>query len=180
EACATAHHWARELQKLGHEVKLIHPKFVAAYRKSSKNDFNDAEAICEAMSRPSMRFVAIKTLAQQDMQTLHRIRRLAIKQRTQVANQLRGLLAEYGIAVPTGLATLRRTATELAAEPGRLTSGMRRAVADNLEQLALLGRQLQALDRDIAQLCQADERCQRAAEVPESGRSPRPRWWLKS
>jgi transposase len=151
-------------------VKLLHPKFVAVYRKSSKNDFNDAEAICEAMSRPSMRFVEVKTLEQQDMQCLHRIRRLAIKQRTQVANQLRGLLAEYGIVVRTGIAALRREAAELAAEPDRLTGGMRRGVTDNLEQLELLGRQLRALDRDIAKLCQADERCRRAAEVPGVGR----------
>jgi transposase len=169
EACATAHHWAREIQKLGHEVKLIHPKFVTPYRQSSKNDFNDAEAIGEAMSRPRMRFVEIKTLEQQDMQTLHRIRRLAIKQRTQVANHLRGLLAEYGIVVHMGIAALRREATELAAEPGRLTGGMRRGVADNLEQLELLDRQLRALDRDIARACQADERCLRAAEVPGVG-----------
>ena len=133
EACAT-----HARSKAGHEVKLIHPKFAAAYRKSSKNDFNDADAIGKAMSRPSMRFVEIKTLEQQDMQTLHRIRRLAIKQRTQVANQLRGLLAEHGIVVRTGIATLRRESTELAAEPGRLTSGMHRGVADNLEQLDLL------------------------------------------
>ena len=169
EACATAHHWAREIQKLGHEVKLIHPKFVTPYRQSSKNDFNDAEAIGEAMSRPRMRFVEIKTLEQQDMQTLHRIRRLAIKQRTQVANHLRGLLAEYGIVVHMGIAALRREATELAAEPGRLTGGMRRGVADNLEQLELLDRQRRALDRDIARACQADERCRRAAEVPGVG-----------
>jgi transposase len=97
EACATAHYWAREIQKLGHEAKLMHPGFVAAYRKNSKNDFNDAEAICEAMSRPTMRFVEVKSVAQQDMQSLHRIRRLIIKQRTQVAHQLRGLLAEYGV-----------------------------------------------------------------------------------
>ena len=103
------------------------------------------------------------------MQCLHRVRRLAIKQRTQVANQLRGLLAEYGIVVRTGIAALRREAAELAAEPGRLTSGMRRAVADNLEQLELLGRHLRALDRDIAKLCQVDERCRRAAEVPGVG-----------
>ncbi len=96
EACATAHHWAREFQQLGHQVKLIHPAFVAAYRKSGKNDFNDAEAIGEAMSRPTMRFVEVKSLAQQDMQSLHRTRQLVIKQRTQVAHQLRGLLAEYG------------------------------------------------------------------------------------
>ena len=169
EACATAHHWAREIQQLGHQVKLIHPTFVIPYRKSSKNDFNDAEAICEAMSRANMRFVEIKTLEQQDLQTLHRIRRLAIKQRTQVANHLRGLLAEYGIAVRQGITPLRREATELAAETGRLTSGMRRAVTDNLEQLELLDRQLRALDRDIASYCRTDERCRRVAEVPGVG-----------
>jgi transposase len=99
EACATAHYWAREFQQLGHQVKLMHPVFVTPYRKSGKNDFNDAEAICEAMSRPTMRFVEVKSLAQQDLQSLHRTRQLMIKQRIQVAHQLRGLLAEYGIAV---------------------------------------------------------------------------------
>jgi len=169
EACATAQHWAREIQKCGHEVKLIHPKFVTPYRKSSKNDFNDAEAICEAMSRPTMRFVAVKTLEQQDMQTLHRLRRLMIKHRTQLANHLRGLLAEYGITVRMSIAALRREAAELAADPERLTGGLRRAVNDNLEQLALLQRQSRELDRDLASACKADERCRRAAEVPGVG-----------
>jgi len=88
EACATAHYWGREIQRLGHRVKLIHPRFVTPYRKSDKNDFNDAEAVAEAMSRPTMRFVELKSLAQQDMQSLHQARRLLIKQRTQSANQL--------------------------------------------------------------------------------------------
>jgi transposase len=169
EACATAHYWARELQQLGHEVKLMHPAFVAAYRKSGKNDFNDAEAICEAMSRANMRFVEIKSLSQQDMQSLHRTRRLVIKQRTQVAHQLRGLLAEYGIAVRRSIVALRREAAELAAEPKRLTGAMRRVVANNLEQLSLLERQLRELDRDIAGACRADGRCRRAAEIAGVG-----------
>lgn len=169
EACATAHHWAREVQKLGHQVKLIHPKFVTPYRKSSKNDFNDAEAIAEAMSRANMRFVEVKSLEQQDMQTLHRIRRLAIKQRTQVANHLRGLLAEYGIALNRGLGRLRREATELTAEPDRLTGALRRALTDNFEQLEVLDRQLRALDRDLAERCRSDERSRRLAEVPGVG-----------
>ena len=117
EACATAHYWAREIQKLGHEVKLIHPAFVMPFRKSGKNDFNDAEALCEASCRPMMRFVEVKSIAQQDIQSLHRARRLLIKQRTQLANQLRGLLAEYGIAVRRSISALRREAAELAAEP---------------------------------------------------------------
>jgi transposase len=169
EACATAHHWAREFQKLEHEVKLIHPAFVTAYRKSGKNDFNDAEAICEAMSRDNMRFVPVKTIAQQDMQSLHRTRRLVIKQRTQVANQLRGLLAEYGIAVRRSIGAIRREATELASEPDRLTGTMRSVVANNLEQLTLLERQVRELDREIERACRADERCRRLAEADGIG-----------
>jgi transposase len=165
EACATAHYWGREMQKLGHEVKLIHPSFAAAYRKSGKNDFNDAEAIGEAMSRPMMRFVELKSIAQQDMQSLHRTRQLVVKQRTQVAHQLRGLLAEYGIAVRRSIPALRREATELAGEPERLTGTMRQVVANNLEQLGLLERQLGELDRALVSACRADERCRRAAEV---------------
>jgi transposase len=165
EACATAHHWAREIRKLGHEVKLIHPVFAAAYRKSGKNDFNDAEAICEAVSRQNMRFVEIKSIAQQDMQSLHRTRRLVVKQRTQVAHQLRGLLAEYGIALPIGITALRREAAQLAGELERLTGAMRQVVANNLEQLSLLERQLREFNRDLTSACRADEGCRRAAEV---------------
>ena len=93
EACGGAHYWARELQKLGHTVKLMAPQFVKPYVKSNKNDANDAEAICEAVARPNMRFVAIKTIAQQDIQAIHRIRSEQVKQRTAKVNQIRGLLA---------------------------------------------------------------------------------------
>jgi transposase len=165
EACATAHYWAREFQQLGHSAKLMHPLYVAPYRKSGKNDFNDAEAICEAMSRPTMRFVEVKSLAQQDLQSLHRSRRLVVKQRTQVAHQLRSLLAEYGIAVRQSIAALRREAVELMSESGRLSNAMRRVVENNLEQLKLLERQLGELDRDIAATCRADERCRRVTAV---------------
>lgn len=165
EACATAHYWAREIQQLGHQVKLINPAFAAPYRKSGKNDFNDAEAVCEAVSRPTMRFVAVKSLSQQDLQSLHRGRRLVMKQRIQVAHQLRGLLAEYGIVVRRGITTLCREAAALVGEPERLTGAMRRVVSNNLEQLALLQRQLRELDLDLGRACRADERCQRLAEV---------------
>jgi transposase len=92
EACGGAHHWARELQKQGHTVKLIAPQFVKPYVKSNKNDANDAEAICEAVGRPSMRFVTIKTVAQQDLQAIHRIRNELVRQRTTKVNQIRGSL----------------------------------------------------------------------------------------
>ena len=94
EACGGAHYWARELQKLGHTVKLMAPQFVKPYVKSNKNDANDAEAICEAVGRPTMRFVSVKTIAQQDLQAIHRIRSELVRQRTAKANQIRGLLAE--------------------------------------------------------------------------------------
>ena len=97
EACAGAHHWARELQSRGYTVRLIPPQFVKPYVKSNKNDANDAEAICEAMSRPNMRFVAVKSVAQQDIQATHRIRAELMTQRTAKANQIRGLVAEYGL-----------------------------------------------------------------------------------
>jgi len=99
EACGSAHYWAREFGKLGHEVKLINPKFVKAYVKSDKSDQNDAEGICEAVTRPSMRFVPVKTPEQQDLLALHRVRAQLVKTRTALANQMRGLLAERGIMV---------------------------------------------------------------------------------
>ena len=99
EACGGAHHWARELQKLGHTVKLIATQFVKPYVKSNKNDANDAEAICAAVGRPTMRFVSVKTIAQQDLQAIHRIRSELVRQRTAKVNQIRGFLAEYGLVV---------------------------------------------------------------------------------
>jgi transposase len=169
EACATAHYWAREIQQLGHEVKLIHPAFVVPFRKSGKNDFNDAEALCEASCRPMMRFVEVKSIVQHDSQSLHRVRRLLIKQRTQLANQLRGLLAEYGIALRRSIPALRREAAELAAEPERLTATMRLVVSNRLEQLRLFEQQRAELDREIALRCGIDERSRRLAQVTGVG-----------
>ena len=103
EACASAHHWGRELQSRGYTVKLIPPQFVKPYVKSNKNDARDAEAICEAMSRPNMRFVTVKTVAQQDIQATHRIREEFKIRRTAKANQIRGLVAEYGLVAPKQL-----------------------------------------------------------------------------
>jgi transposase len=108
ESCGGAHHWARQLEARGYRVKLIAPQFVKPYVKSNKNDANDAEAICEAMSRPSMRFVSIKTVEQQDIQATHRIRSGLIEQRTAKANQIRGLVSEYGLVAPKELLSLRR------------------------------------------------------------------------
>ena len=103
EACGTSHHWARELTGLGHEVRLMPPAYVKPYVKRGKNDAVDAEAICEAVTRPTMRFVAVKSAEQQAALSLHRTRNLLVKQRTQLVNMIRGLLAEFGIDIPEGL-----------------------------------------------------------------------------
>ena len=108
EACSGAHHWARRLQAMGHEVRLMAARFVAPYRQNDKNDGNDAEAVCEAVGRPRMRFVAIKSEEQQALLGLHRARELMVGQRTALVNHLRGLLAEYGVVIGPGRARLRQ------------------------------------------------------------------------
>ncbi len=111
EACAGSHYWAREITKLGHEVRLMAAQFVAPYRKggrSRKNDCNDAEAICEAVGRPNMRFVPVKDVEQQSVLMVHRARTLLIADRTALVNQIRGLLGEFGVVVPQGVAQIRR------------------------------------------------------------------------
>ncbi len=108
EACSSAHHWARQLQANGYDVRLVAPQFVKPFVKSNKNDRNDAEAICEAITRPHMRFVPVKSVEQQDIQALHRVRCTVMSQRNAKANQIRGLVAEYGIVAPQQMLSLRR------------------------------------------------------------------------
>jgi len=113
EACGGANYWCRKFTAMGHETKLISPQFVKPFVKTNKNDRNDSEAICEAASRPSMRYVSPKTVEQEDIQALHRIRSRLIKERTALVNQIRGLLAEYGIIVPKGLSKIRKALPEI-------------------------------------------------------------------
>ena len=108
EACSSAHYWARELTKLGHTVRLMSPQHVKPYIKGNKNDANDAAGICEAVSRPSMKFVGAKTQAQQDILMLHRVRSQKVKSRTALVNQIRGLLAEYGFVLTKRIEPLRK------------------------------------------------------------------------
>ena len=118
EACATGHYWARELGALKHDVRLMAPSYVKPYVKRQKNDAADAEAICEAVGRPTMRFVPVKTAEQQSVMVLHRTRLLLMRQRTRLANAIRGHMAEYGIVVPTGLQQIRKRVGRILAEPG--------------------------------------------------------------
>ena len=116
EACGSAHHWARKLQSFGHTVKLMAPQFVKPYVKTNKNDVADAEAICEAVARPNVRFVPIKTAEQQSVLSLHRARQSFVKARTGQANQIRGLPGEYGVVIPQGIGYVAEAAT---ADSGR-------------------------------------------------------------
>jgi transposase len=170
EACGGAHYWARELNKLGHDAHLISPQFVKPYVKGNKNDANDAEAICEAVSRPNMRFVPLKSVEQQDIQMLHRIRSGLVKERTALANRTRGLLGEYGIVVAVGLAKLHRQLPELLedAENG-LTLTARQLFAELQGQLIAVDKRVADYGGKIQALHRGSEVSQRLAGVPGIG-----------
>jgi transposase len=143
EACSSAHHWARCFQELGIEVRLISPQYVSPFVKTNKNDRNDAEAIVEAACRPTMRFVTVKSVEQQDMQAAHRVRELLVHQRTALINQVRGLLGERGITIAQSAAAFRRALPKILGECGGEFTGFCQALMTELLQ------DLQALDERI-------------------------------
>lgn len=158
EACASAHYWGRQIRVLGHQVKLIPPQYVKPYVKGNKTDRNDAHGICEAALRPDMPTVAVKSEEQQALLSLHRLRQVLEKQRKQLANQLRGLLGEFGIAIPTGIAALRAALPEaIEAVPGIL----RPTLQQGAERLMELERQCAEHTRQIEQLAQHTPLCRR-------------------
>ncbi len=156
--------------KRGHDARLISPQFVKPYVKGNKNDANDAEAICEAVSRPTMRYVPLKSVEQQDIQMLHRIRSGLVKERTALANRIRGLLGEYGLVVTAGLVKLRRRLPELLedAENG-LTTMPRQLFAEWQEQWITVDKRLADYGDKINALHQSSEASQRLAGVPGIG-----------
>jgi len=170
EAQGSSNYWARELIKLGHEVKIMSPQFVKPYIKSSKNDANDAEAICEAVSRPSMRFVPLKSIWQQDLQMLHRIRELAVKDRTAKANQARGLLAEYGIVIPRGITRLKKEMPHILEDAqNQLTPFSRELFLDLYQQLMDLDSVVREYDQRILKEFRNSPTCQKLAQVAGVG-----------
>lgn len=166
EACTGAHHWARELQSRGYTVKLIAPQFVKPFVKSNKNDANDAEAICEAMSRPHMRFVSVKSVEQQDIQATHRVREELKAHRNAKANQIRGLVAEYGLVAPKTLLALRRAIPEWLedAENG-LTDNFRSLLHGLWDDLLTLEDRLKELDKEIEKLARSFEVTKRLQQL---------------
>jgi transposase len=150
EACASAHHWARKPQSLGHSVKLMAPQFVKPYVKTNKNDAADAEAICEAVGRPNMRFVPLKNVEQQAVLALHRVRQGFVKARTAQANQIRGLLAEFGFVIPKGIAHIDGRVPELIEDGANELPGVFRQLMQRLmEHLKELDRQVEELEEQI-------------------------------
>lgn len=170
EACGGAHHWARKLQQLGHTVKLMAPQFVKPYVKSNKNDAADAEAICEAVSRPTMRFVPVKNVEQQAVLALHRVRQGFVKARTAQANQIRGLLAEFGLVIPQGINHLADRVPQLIEDASNELPGSFRQLIDRLmEHLKVLDQQVDDLDVQIKAWHRASEASRRLEQVPGIG-----------
>ena len=170
EACGGAHHWARKLQALGHTVKLIAPQFVKPYVKSNKNDVADAEAICEAVGRPTMRFVPIKNIEQQSVLALHRARQGFVKARTAQANQIRGLLAEFGLVVPQGIAYIASRVPDLIEDATQqLTGDFRRLIDRLLEHLKVLDTQVDEIEVQIKAWHRNSEVSKRLEKVPGIG-----------
>ena len=170
EPCAGAHHIARRLSELGHDVRLVPAQYVKPFLKGHKNDYRDAEAIAEAVQRPTMDFVAIKTPEQCDLLSLHRVRSRLVRQRTGTINQIRGLLLERGITAPRGPAPLRKTLNGIFAEPpADLSSRMLCLIGDLALDWRTLDARVEAVSREIEMLAENDEACQRLMTIPGIG-----------
>lgn len=170
ETCASANYWARELIALGHEVRLMPPQYVKPYVKRSKNDASDAEAICEAVTRPTMRFVGVKSTEQQSVLVLHRTRLVLNRQRTQIGNAIRAHLAEFGIVAPVGRIGLDRLFAVIADESDeRVPSSARACLAMLVEQHTLVLTHLLETDRAIRTHSRATELGRRLQEIPGVG-----------
>ena len=170
EACGSAHHWSRKLEGYGHTVKLMAPQFVKPYIKTNKNDMADAEGICEAVSRPNMRFVTKKTVEQQAILSVHRARQGFVKARTAQGNQIRGLLSEFGMVMPQGIRAITKRVPEILEDgenglPGTMRQLLER-LTDNLKEM---DRQVKELEAQIQLWHKQNEASQKLAEIPGLG-----------
>ena len=169
EACGSAHHWGRELQSMGFEVRLVPPTYVKPFVKRHKNDAADAEAVCEASSRPGMRFVAVKSAEQQADAMLFRTRDLLTRQRTQTVNALRGHLAEHGVVAPQGIANVARLAAEIDDPEARLPEAVRDLGRLLLEQIGSLDAKIGELDKEVRKRAKESDEAKRLMSIPGIG-----------
>ena len=170
ESCGGANYWARVFQRSGHTAKLISPQFVKPFVMTNKNDANDAQAIVEAASRPSMNFVPIKQIEQQDIQSIHRIRTRIVKNRTALINEIRGLCLEYGVVLTPGAARVKSSlCMAIADNDNELTPSSRESMQDLYDELVDVEGRLKKLDTKIRRLCRQNERCKRILKVPGVG-----------
>lgn len=170
EASCGAHHWVEKLSELGHDVRMMSPQFVRPYVKSNKSDYHDAEAICEAVSRPTMRFVPYKTKERRALQQVHRSRELALRRRTQLVNQLRGFLREYGIVLPQGRAVVMREAPAIASDPERDLPGSFRALLCMQHQALLqVHQEVEDLTAMLERESKQNPLCERLMSIPGIG-----------
>jgi transposase len=170
EACGSSNFWHRTLTAMGHQVRLISPQFVKPYVKSNKNDVNDAAAICEAVTRPHMRFVPPKSVEQQDIQSIHRVRSRLVGHRTALVNQIRGLLYEYGITIPKGISTARKALPSLVDEENKLlTPRFKSLLSDLYNEFTEVDVRIARLNDQVENVYRQSEACQRIGKLPGIG-----------
>lgn len=170
EACGGSNYWARQLTRIGHTVKIMSPQRVKPYIGSTKNDYKDAEGICEAVSRPKMLFVPMKGIEQQDIQSVHRIRTRLIESRTALGNQIRGLLNEYGVVLAKGLSHVRNNLLKIIADgSNELTPTMREMMQEQYDELIILDEKIKRYDAKLESIFNTNENCQRIAKIEGIG-----------
>lgn len=170
EACGGSHYWAREFRCFGHEPKIIAPQYVKPFVKTHKNNRADAEAICEAAQRPTMRFVGIKTVEQQDLQAMHRVREQFVKMRTAIANEIRGLLMEYGVVMPKGISHIRTgLMTVLENERAKLTASIYQTISELLEEFHRFDAKVDTYEVKFEQIAQKHPLAKRLTTIPGVG-----------
>lgn len=169
EACGSAHYWGRLFRSMGHTVLIMAPQFVKPYVRGCKNDANDARGIAEAMTRPDMKFVSVKTVAQQEILLLHRARELVVKQKVAQANQIRGLLAEFGVILPKGISHLDHLLQTLEDHAGQLSQKVIEIFSRLYEQFKIFAEQLNQYDQDIERVAKQDSMCQELMKIEGIG-----------
>jgi transposase len=170
EACSSSHYWARKLQSLGHQVKLMAPQFVKPYVKANKNDAADAEAICEAVTRPSMRFVGVKSVEQQTVLATHRVRSLLVAERTAMVNQTRGLLGELGLIAPRGVHALRSHLPDILEDAeNELTPEMRELITIMSDRISSITEKLDELELKIKEGNKRNDLISKLLSIPGIG-----------